>query len=152
MGFSLFKITPSITISVVSRYSCSFRQKPKLVFLMLTRPSALINPFLLVLLVQYNLSTSSLWCKRQYMVSIFLVVLSIASGSFFPHSTIPVRYLIIQTSLALIACMVFPTFRLAFRSSLIHWEYSFVTISYISLLLSESNCNTLRYLSPFFIF
>ena len=71
------------------------------------------------------------------------------SSSFFLHSAIPVPYLIIGTVLAFIACMVYPTFRLAFKIFLILRKYSFIIIFFISSFFTQSNCNTPRCFYPF---
>ena len=80
------------------------------------------------------------------MVSNLLLFLSIASTLFFLHSTILALYLIINTTLAFTACMSFPALRLSIF--LILRQYSFIIISFISLLFTQSNCNTPRYLHP----
>ena len=100
-------------------------------------------------LFKYSLSAFALGCKLLYMVRNFIVFLSIASSSLFLHFTIPVLWLKTDTTLAWIACMVFLAFKLASSIFLIFCYYSFVIISFISLLFTESNCNTPRYLYPF---
>ena len=71
------------------------------------------------------------------------------SSSFFLHSAIPVPYLIIGFVLAFIACMMYPTFRLAFKIFLILRKYSFIIIFFISSFFTQSNCNTPRCFYPF---